>query len=434
MNIFEVADEHLFSGDELYAVLEGEKRRLRLAIEAYEGAKLLNTPPADLATYFAQKFALEPARLQREAISVTKEESRVDVSLDNGRFISDRSRPFYIPASLITFHVPFVGDPHLFTMRPSSITTTLPTGAIVRNELQIAYHATPEAEAQAVKTKFESDLAQVASYLEWVERDVEAFNATLERTAREVIDARRTRLLQSQDLVASLGFPLKHRVDAPATFAVPDVRRKVVPAPPQASSKPFVPEPALAIEQYESILDIIRNMVHVMEQSPRAFETMGEEDLRTHFLVQLNGQFEGRATGETFNYDGKTDILIREEGRNIFIAECKFWDGPKSLQAAIDQVLGYASWRDTKLAIVAFNRQAGFTDVLAKIPEAIQSHANFKKDFAQLAESDFRAVLRNRDDEARELILTVLAFDVPCDRTAKGASGSVSRGKKAKKK
>jgi hypothetical protein len=29
-------------------------------------------------------------------------------------------------------------------------------------------------------------------------------------------------------------------------------------------------------------------MVAVMEQSPKAFEQMGEEDLRTHFLVQLN--------------------------------------------------------------------------------------------------------------------------------------------------
>jgi hypothetical protein len=40
---------------------------------------------------------------------------------------------------------------------------------------------------------------------------------------------------------------------------------------------------------------------------------MREEDLRQHFLVQLNGQYEGQATGETFNFQGKTDILIRAE-------------------------------------------------------------------------------------------------------------------------
>lgn len=41
------------------------------------------------------------------------------------------------------------------------------------------------------------------------------------------------------------------------------------------------------MEEYENILEIIRNMVQVMERSPKAFENMGEEDLRTHFLVQL---------------------------------------------------------------------------------------------------------------------------------------------------
>jgi hypothetical protein len=54
-------------------------------------------------------------------------------------------------------------------------------------------------------------------------------------------------------------------------------------------------------------------MVRVMEQSPHAFATMHEEDLRTYFLVQLNAQYEGQATGETFNFQGKTDILIHTE-------------------------------------------------------------------------------------------------------------------------
>ena len=33
-----------------------------------------------------------------------------------------------------------------------------------------------------------------------------------------------------------------------------------------------------------------------MERSPYAFKAMNEENLRQHFLVQLNGQFEGNAT------------------------------------------------------------------------------------------------------------------------------------------
>jgi hypothetical protein len=37
-------------------------------------------------------------------------------------------------------------------------------------------------------------------------------------------------------------------------------------------------------------------MVGVMERSPHAFKDMGEEDLRSQFLVQLNGHYEGQAT------------------------------------------------------------------------------------------------------------------------------------------
>ena len=102
--------------------------------------------------------------------------------------------------------------------------------------------------------------------------------------------------------------------------------------------------------------------------------------LRTHILVQLNGHYEGQATGETFNADGKTDILIRQDGRNIFIAECKYWIGVESLRKALDQLLGYAAWRDTRTAIIIFNRNMNTSAVLNQIPATIRSHPNYKRD------------------------------------------------------
>jgi hypothetical protein len=155
------------------------------------------------------------------------------------------------------------------------------------------------------------------------------------------------------------------------------------------------------------------SMVRVMEQSPKAFDKMGEEDLRTQFLVQLNGQYEGRATGETFNFQGKTDILIREGDRNVFIAECKFWGGEKQFLETIDQLLSYLSWRDTKTAIVVFNRNANFSDVLSKIAEAVPKHKNYKRTVGKPNESSFRYIFHQPGDPNRELTVSVLAFDVP---------------------
>jgi hypothetical protein len=86
---------------------------------------------------------------------------------------------------------------------------------------------------------------------------------------------------------------------------------------PSASSAPFAPEPTLSPSDYEHILSVMTNMALVMERSPSAFSAMSEEALRWHFLVQLNGHYEGQATGETFNYEGKTDILVRVNGRTV---------------------------------------------------------------------------------------------------------------------
>ena len=140
-----------------------------------------------------------------------------------------------------------------------------------------------------------------------------------------------------------------------------------------------------------------------------------------HFLVQLNGQYEGGATGETFNYQGKTDILIRVDGRNVFIAECKVWKGPQSLADALDQLLGYLSWRDTKTAILLFSRNVGFSSVLSKIPSAVMQHECFKRQLASEDDTVFRYVFHQVGDSQRELLLTVMAFDLPKPMADEGA-------------
>jgi hypothetical protein len=229
---------------------------------------------------------------------------------------------------------------------------------------------------------------------------------------RSAIEARKTKLLDDQNLVANLGFPLKFRPDAPKTYVASVVRKPVVSRPAQTTA-PFKPEPALDNAAYKSILDIIHNMTMVMERSPTAFAKMGEEDIRQHYLVQLNGQFEGAATGETFNYEGKTDILIRVDGKNIFIAECKFWRGEKSFSETIDQILSYLSWRDTKAAIILFNRNKNLTEVLAKVKEAAATHPHFKRGPTVEGGTRFQYVFGSPTDHNREIMLAVMVFDVP---------------------
>jgi hypothetical protein len=241
---------------------------------------------------------------------------------------------------------------------------------------------------------------------------VAIYNGQLEGLVTTQLKARKNKLLADAGMTAAIGLPMKKREGQASTYAIPVSRR--VPKIEQIKvSGTFSPEPALSTEDYLEILQIVRNMVRVMELSPHAFVSMGEEDLRSHFLVQLNGVFQGQATGETFNFQGKTDILICAEGKNVFIGECKFWKGEKAFLATIDQLLSYLSWRDTKTAVILFNRNANFTAVLARIAETTPKHPNFKRDLGKSDDSSFRYVFVQPNDPNREVMLTVMAFDIP---------------------
>jgi hypothetical protein len=404
--------ELLFAKYDLGAVLQGEEAKAKEAVENMNGDVLLNASPEDLCNQLEEQFRVNVPALKTLSTQVDQQETDVDVSGDFNRGIFDRSQPFYIKGTEITFFVPFEGDSQLFYCQASTYTVNPPTAEVRNSELVLSYTRLDH-DTESVKREYYADVEKIRNYLEWQQSQVRQYNDTLKAKLRQWIAARRDRLLKDKGMVAALGFPMRRRADASQTYVAPSVRRKPAISAAPAAVKPFKPEPALDMAEYEHILSVISNMVQVMERSPQAFKGMREEDLRQHFLVQLNGQYEGQATGETFNFEGKTDILIRVERKNIFIAECLFWDGPKSLRNKIDQLLGYASWRDTKTAILVFNRQKSFTDVLAKIPEVVRAHPNFKRQEKFASETSFRFILHHRDDKNRELILTVLAFEVP---------------------
>jgi hypothetical protein len=401
-------EDLLFCRADLGKVIEGHEQKMNAEIDRISENKLLNTSVEDLCDYFEHEYRVNPPLIDEGQIQVDYGETKIDVSrrIEYGFYNGG------VPGTRVTFFIPFQGDRELFKCRASTFTNNPPRAGVHENELSMVYETAGHDAAQ-IKCSFTHDLNNLKLHMEWVERDVAGFNAALRQKAKGRIEWRRQKLLKDQGLAANLGFSLRRRDDAAKTYVVPTKRRTIPRTIPPASDAPFAPEPTLGMLEYEHILSVISNMVLVMERSPRAFHGMGEEDLRQHFLVQLNGQYEGKASGETFNFEGKTDILIRDGGKNLFIAECKFWHGPQELSKAIDQLLCYSSWRDTKTALLVFNRDRSLSMVLGKIPEVAKSHPNFKRNMDYKSETGFRFVFGHRDDTNREIIVTVLVFEVP---------------------
>jgi hypothetical protein len=404
-----------FAKDDLRAHFEARRQHALNDVERYDANRLLNSNLEDLTVYFRDKYEIATPKILDDQITADQAETRIDVTgrFDYGGWPGERT---VVPGTEIMLHVPFEGETDLIRLRASRFSLNPPRGRISGNTVTLTFSA-PNPEAPGAKAYLDSELGKLRQYLEWTVRDIEQFNATLLSDLRAAIERRRQRVLSNQNVVASLGYPLRVRSDAPQTYSLPSVKRKILASPPPASTAPFVPEPALDDQTYEHILTVLGNMVRVMEQSPEAFSTMGEQDLRTHFLVQLNGQFEGRASGETFHGSGRTDILLTEKDKSVFIAECKFWEGPASLTNAIDQLLDYATWRDAKAALVIFSRNADFSGVLVQVPTVIAKHPQTRGEVHAMGETVFRSQLRQREDPARELTLTTLVYNVPVVRT-----------------
>lgn len=406
------ADGYLFSSGNLEYLLQEMRGKIPTEVERLDANRLLNTAPEDLIAYLMQLATVEPITLRRDEWYVDTEEVQIDVRGDSSRYIRDMSRPALVPGERVTVHVPFDGHELFFFSQSNHWSTNPPRGKVAGGELILEFQY-PSDSPREVRPEVDRVLANIEQYLEWQGSQINAHNASLHQLAAQVVNDRRARLLAKSQRTAALGIPVRQRSDAPKTFAVPTARRKAAPTLPPATSKPFEPEPAWAMDQYEHALKVLQDMALVMERSPAAFKSMDEEALRQHFLVQLNAQFEGKASGETFNMSGKTDILLREGERNVFIAECKFWKGPKAFGEAIDQLLGYTTWRDSKTAILVFNKGVDTSKVLGGIEATAQAHANFKRKEAYRHESGFRYVFHQPGDSNRELIITVLVFHVP---------------------
>jgi hypothetical protein len=406
----------LFNRVSILDVLADQKRQIKQKIQSLEQDYVLNSSENDLVAWLVSEFSLDVPAIDEPGIHVDYGEKQIDVSRDPMRMIMDRGRPFYVAGTQVTFIVPFTGDASYFDIQPQNFTcsTGRSTAVVVKNEIHFAYLGT-NLDAERAKQEFQNELQLLKQNLQNLKSAADQRNGELGQEVREQLRQRKEKLLRDAQMAASIGYPIKRRDGVPTAYAVPVQKRRPKIERPPSSSGPFQPEPVLAMEEYENILGIIRNMVRVMEQSPKAFETMGEEDLRTHFLVQLNAQYEGRATGETFNFQGKTDILIRVDGRNVFIAECKFWGGEKQFFETIDQLLSYLSWRDTKAAVLIFNRNVNFSEVLRKIAESGAKHSCHKRTLQTTDESTFRYVFHQTNDVNRELSLSVLAFDVPAE-------------------
>lgn len=419
----------IFSNGRLSDALDAQLGELTQEVNSAPEEHVLHVDEDAWIEALVERYRVNVPVLDREGWWQDAKDVQVDASYDRSRYSSPDTPPC-VDGTKLVVHVPFDGDSAVMRLAPNKFTSSGPPRAQVNgNELLVTIEYPNDQPVMDIKGAAEAVLGRVEQYLEWAREEADPFNARLAQEARARIQRRRGELVRRNASIEQSGIP-RGRPD-------PDKRTKIAevivrrPRPMRASrgaKPPITLDPALGDEIYEDILATIRATAESMERSPKTYADMGEEDRRHVFLTNLNDGYRGLVTAEAFNGEGKTDILVRHpEGRNLFIGECKFWDGPLSLTDALDQVFTYATWRDTKMSLIMFVRARGLSNVLKSAKKALEEHEQFVNWGEAADETELRATVRWPGDEERLADLNVFLVHSPPP-----AAKSVGRAKKSR--
>ncbi|MFT3930973.1 MAG: hypothetical protein QM709_11840 [Spongiibacteraceae bacterium] len=393
-------------------MLENQRAALDQAIKSQKDDYILNVNREEYIQHLKGEFSIEPIEIHKESLTVSTHEEMIPAEIHPADYFMDRGGSY--PRDVLVFHLPFTGDQQLLKVRASTYSMSSPLinveqGCITFRMINF------NLDAQRIKAESERIIQSIEDQNGYLTRDIEQFNSSIQQHATKVFDARKDQLLKKNNLIAALGVPIRESGNKSGTFSVPTKRTKAIASKPQpqVSDKGYSPEPTLDATIYSQILKIIHDVGKQFERLPSTYSGKEEEHLRDHMLLILEPNFEGAATGETFNKSGKTDILLRHEGKNVFIAELKYWRGKKAFLETISQLLGYLTWRDSKAAVVVFVTNKDFMAVLQTAKECVSEHENYLGFVNEQDEGWYSYRFHINGDRNREVKLAVMLFHIP---------------------
>jgi hypothetical protein len=307
----------------------------------------------------------------------------------------------------------FSGSPEIFKIRPtqrfqnSYPITINETRGIVSFSFKV-YKPDPE----VFNTEKDKIYSIAFRNLVYANKDISNWNTQVEKIVTTIFNTQKKKYLQENDFFTAIN--VKVNPNTVSLFTPPTIKKKIIPQPSIPKNREFSSEPTMSNEMYNDVLKVIYDSGKNMEKKPALYQDKNEEGLRDQFLFVLETRYEGTtATGETFNRSGKTDIILKyaKDGSNLFVAECKFWNGSSNYQKAISQLFDkYLTWRDSKVALIIFVTNQDFTNVLQTIRSETMEHPYYLKMTGERGESSFSFLMYLPQDHSKQIFLEVLSF------------------------
>lgn len=207
---------YLFHKGDLDATLRGHFAKLKDRVDAIPENDLFREDEAALIELVQNDFVVVPLTLDEASLSMTREETKVDVSGDRSRYFSQGAGPHYVAGIRVRISVPFQGDPILWKLKPNHWSSVLPYGDVRSRrgerdgtlEIAIEYHA--DMGPDEVKKRFDENMKNVRFYVDNQRGQVEAENAKLPDLIRSALASRKAKLQKHRDgLERAFGIPIK---------------------------------------------------------------------------------------------------------------------------------------------------------------------------------------------------------------------------------
>lgn len=397
----------LFSGKGVTTENKDRKRQVRQDIQGEDANTILNADKSEYLDYIVDKYRYGEVNINLEGIEFDVESYRPDTDL--------------------TVIIPAVGDVGTLQYEPQTSRMNSYIAEVERVDgeegvYELHIDVSPRGSGGWNQDRVNQAINGVKDYIQadWpnLQNNIEQFHSQLRQHAERIFDQRRQEAREQREMFGSVDVPLRRRDDTPETIAieVPD-RREPIEKPEVDAKTAGEPAPTVPPETYQKILTAINDIGTGFERSPALFADCEEEELRDFIRVLLEMNFvHGTATGETFNKEGKTDILLRaQDGTNVFVSECGVWDGKEHFKGKIDQLFDYLTWRDSKAAVIMFVDRQDMETIRKRIEEGADEHGVIDELEEQPDESWWQYSAHFPGNPDRNVELAILAFHIPSE-------------------
>jgi hypothetical protein len=390
----------IFNDDPISNVTQQPRKKARRVVDEASSDEILNTDSEEFGEYAVDQHRIDPINLDLE-----------DPQLTIGDWGGDED-----PA----LRYRYTGNERILRLQPSPRNSSQFRTEVNQEENYVDVYfprrndGYSDQELQNFRERIEEF---VKTHHRRVHNNLNEYYDEIQDHAKCFHEERKEHILEQQQRYDDLGFNVVRREDIEEALKIDEPeRRKEITLDDISKEQPG---PGISNDVYYDIIEAVDAVGHGFERSPETYSDFGEEDYRNVMLTFLEMNFEGSATGETFNMEGKSDILLRHDGDNIFIAECGMWAGPKTLSGAdeeggkISQLLErYLTWRDSKTAVILFVDRDSFSTILEKIPDAVEAHPLYAGEKDQKSRNWWQYSFNRPDDEGNPVDVAVLAFDV----------------------